>query len=53
LIKVYAYCSYSRVTRDLCSYAGSGKALEQMLATYPNMNLFSVIDFPDNQGRWF
>jgi len=32
-------------------YAGSGKALEQMLATYPNIDLFSVIDFPDNQGR--
>jgi len=35
------------------TYAGAGKALEQMLTTYPNMDLFSVIDFPDNQGCWF
>ena len=35
------------------TYAGSEKALEQMLATYPNTDLFSVIDSPDNQGRWF
>jgi len=33
------------------TYAGTGKALEQMLATYPSIDLFSVIYFPDNQGR--
>lgn len=34
----------------LVSYAGSERMLEQMLAVYPDADLFCVIDFLDIQG---
>ena len=35
------------------AYAGSERVLEQMLAVYPDADLFCVMDFLDNQQRDF
>jgi hypothetical protein len=35
------------------AYAGSKRVLEQMLAIYPDADLFCVMDFLDNQQRDF
>ena len=37
----------------LVTYAGSERVLEQILAVYPDADLFCVIDFLDNQNREF
>ena len=37
----------------LVTYAGSERVLEQMLAVYPDADLFCVIDFLDDQSRDF
>lgn len=37
----------------LVTYAGSERALEQILAIYPDADLFCVVDFIDNQQRDF
>ena len=37
----------------LVTYAGSERVLEQMLAVYPDADLFCVIDFLDDQSREF
>jgi len=37
----------------LVTYSGSERVLEQILAVYPDADLFCVIDFLDNQNREF
>ena len=37
----------------LVTYAGSERALEQILSIYPDADLFCVVDFLDNQERGF
>jgi glycosyltransferase involved in cell wall biosynthesis len=37
----------------LVTYAGSERVLEQMLAVYPDADLFCVVDFLDNKQRKF
>jgi hypothetical protein len=35
------------------NYAGSEKGLEQILKIYSDADLYSVIDFLPDTGRWF